>query len=118
MNLCFSADKNDNSQLSSVWPEHVLWPDPLLELLLCEVAEIEGLLLQSRPVLVGRLGNLGRLVVPDVRVERRHQHQRLVHQLADLLLVGLNTHHAVVSEGGAGVAWEQSKSDQSKANGL
>ena len=63
---------------------------------------------------MGGLGNLGGLVVANVRVEGRDQHERLVHQLVDLLLVGLNAHHAVVSEGGAGVAWEQSKSEQAK----
>merc|ERR1712241_663513 len=117
MNLCYSADNQIKTIKvnRSVWPQHVLWPDPLLELFLREVAEIESLLLQSRPVLVGSLGNLGGLVVANVRVESCDQHERLVHQLVDLLLVGLNPHHAVVSEGGAGVS-DQSDGSQNVGN--
>jgi hypothetical protein len=53
--------------------EHVLRLDPLVELLLCEVAEPDGLLLQCCSVLVRRLGNLCRGIVANVRVQRRHQ---------------------------------------------
>ena len=66
-------------------PQHVLGADPLLELVLGEVAEGDGLLLERGAVPVRRLGDLGRLVVADVGVERRHQHQGLVQQPADLL---------------------------------
>jgi hypothetical protein len=57
--------------------EHVLRLDPLVELLLCEVAEPDGLLLQGCSVLVRRLGNLGRGIVANVRVQRRHQLEKV-----------------------------------------
>ena len=76
-----------------LWPQHVLGPDPLVELLLVEVAQGDRLLLQGRPVpgresldlqrqdlfrlddldlLVGSLGNLGGSVIADVRVKGSH----------------------------------------------
>ena len=60
--------------------------------------QVEGLLEEGGPVLVRSLGDLGGLVVADVGVEGGDQHQRLVHQLADVLSVGLDTDHAVVCE--------------------
>ena len=50
------------------------------------------------------LGDLGCRVVADVRVEGRHKHQALVEEAVDLLTVGHDANHAVVGEGGAGVA--------------
>ena len=51
-----------------------------------------------RAFLVRLLRDLGGLVVADVRVERRHQHQRALHQLGDALAVGLDADRAVVVE--------------------
>ena len=75
---------------SSLGPEHVLRPHPLLELLLVEVAQLDGLLLERGAVLVRRLGDLGGGVVADVRVQRSHQHQRLVQQSVDAIAVRLD----------------------------
>ena len=75
----------------SLWPEHVLGLYPFLELLLVEVAQRDGLRLQRGPVLVRRLGDLGRGVIADVRVQRRHQHQRFVQQSVDPITVRLDT---------------------------
>mmetsp|Transcript_22140 Transcript_22140/g.47588 ORF Transcript_22140/g.47588 Transcript_22140/m.47588 type:complete len:209 (-) Transcript_22140:811-1437(-) len=52
---------------------------------------------------MGALGDLARLVVPDVRVERRHQHQRSVKQTVDPFFIGLDAHHASRGEAGGGV---------------
>ena len=53
---------------------------------------------QSAAFLVGFLGDGGGLVVADVRVQRRHQHQGALHQFVDAFAVGLNANGAVVVE--------------------
>ena len=50
--------------------------------------------------------NLRRLLVADMRVERRHQHQRIVEMLLDALLVRLNAACAIVVERHAPVGQE------------
>ena len=55
--------------------KHVFGSDPLVELLSSQVTQLDRLLLQRRSILVGSLGDLGCLVVADVRVEGRHQHK-------------------------------------------
>ena len=40
------------------WSEHLLRSDPLVELFRGQVSELDGLLLQGRPVLVSRLRDL------------------------------------------------------------
>ena len=59
--------------------------------------------LQRRALLVRVLGDLGRVVVADLAVERGHQHQRLVDQLLDPRPVGLDAHRAVVVEAQRGI---------------
>src|SRR4051794_38752786 len=59
----------------SIWPEHRLGADPGVELIRLEVTERHRRLLEGRSLLVGLLGDLRRLVVADMRVERGHQHQ-------------------------------------------
>src|SRR3546814_2124399 len=54
-------------------PQHGVGPHPLLELGRGQEAERDGRLLQSRVVGVGLLGDLGRVVVADVRVQRSDQ---------------------------------------------
>src|SRR5207248_1111185 len=78
-------------------------PDPLIELLGSDESELECSFLQRGSFLVRRLGDLRRLVVADVRIERGDQHQRLAHQLPDPLAVGLDSHGAVVVEAPAAV---------------
>lgn len=96
---------------SSLRSQHVLRADPLVELLLVQVAQLQGGLLQRRALLVGRLGNLGRLVVPNVRVQRRHQHQRLVHDLVNVGPVRLDADDAVLAEGACAVGWFDGRID-------
>ena len=65
----------------SLWSQHVFGLDPLVELLFRQEPEGDGLLLERRAVLVGRLGDLGSLVVANVGVQGSHQHQGLVQEL-------------------------------------
>ena len=71
--------------------------------------QVESLLKEGCPVLVSSLGDLGGLVVADVGVEGGDQHQGLVHQLADVLPVGLDTNHAVVCERHARISKQSGK---------
>ena len=58
---------------------------------------------ERRALAVRLLRDLGRLVVADVRVERRDQHQRALEQLGDALAVGLDAARAVRVEARAAV---------------
>src|SRR6516162_1009765 len=68
---------------------HVLRPDPLVELPCRHEAQLECGLAQGEILSVRLEGDLRRLLVADVRVERCHQHERAVEVLADALLVRL-----------------------------
>jgi SAM-dependent methyltransferase len=52
--------------------DHLLGPHPFVELLARDEAQLDRGLAERRPVPVGRLRDLRRLVVADVRVERGH----------------------------------------------
>jgi hypothetical protein len=52
---------------------------------------------------VGGLGDARRGVVADHRVERGHQHERVVHIPIDFVFVDLNTVHAMLNEHAAGI---------------
>eukprot|EP00976_Prorocentrum_cordatum_P010950 220503-Prorocentrum_minimum.AAC.1 len=58
-------------------------------------------------LLVRLLGDLSRLVVADVRVQRRDQHQARPHQLVDAAQVRLDAHQAVVHKRHARVRQQQ-----------
>src|SRR5690349_1812196 len=77
-------------------PDHLLRPHPRIELLLAEIAELQCRRLQRGAVLVRLLGDRGGLLVADMRIQRRHQHQRLAHQLLDARAVGLDADSAVL----------------------
>ncbi len=55
--------------------DHLLRPHPLVELLGRDEARGDGGLAQAGALLVRLLGDLGGLVVADVRIQRRDQHQ-------------------------------------------
>lgn len=57
--------------------DHLAGNDRFVELFGGEVAELERRFLQGEAFFVGQLGNFGRFVVADARVERRDQHQTL-----------------------------------------
>src|SRR3712207_7834270 len=61
---------------TTLFRSHLLGLDVLVELLGREQAELDGRLLERDAPLVRVLGDPGGVVVADVRVERRHQHER------------------------------------------
>src|SRR5258706_4400781 len=79
-------------------PAPQLRPDPGIELLPAEPAGGERSLAQARSFLVRLLRDLRRLVVADVRVQRRHEHQRALHQFVDARRVRFDAARAVLLE--------------------
>src|SRR5262245_56660424 len=56
---------------------HLLRPHPLVELLGGDVAERQRRSLETRSFLVGFLGDLRRLLIADVGIQRGHGHERI-----------------------------------------
>ncbi len=54
---------------------HALGANPIIELIVRQVAQFKRRFPKGRSFFVRVFGNLGRLVVSDVVVEGRHQHQ-------------------------------------------
>ncbi len=79
-------------------PHHVGGHYPGIELLRREVAGGNGGFPQAEPLTVGPLGYLGRLVVTDVRVECRDQHQGAGQQLVYAGPVGCDAGGTVIVE--------------------
>ena len=77
---------------------------PLIELLLFEVANIDGLSLKRRAFLVGRLRDVCSSVVANVRVESGNDHEALIEKLFDAVAVGMNGSNAVEVEGLIGIS--------------
>src|SRR4030042_4847701 len=80
------------------WTDHVLGPHQAVEFLLEHMAEPYRLLTQGGAALMRGLGDLARLVVADMRRQRRHQHERLLQMLLDALPVGLDADDAFLAE--------------------
>src|ERR1700688_4896884 len=62
--------------------DHALWPHPFVELLLANVAQRKRGGLERGPFAMCVLGDRGSLIVTDMRVQRRHKHQRAFEELA------------------------------------
>lgn len=75
--------------------------DPFIKLLSSKIAEVYGFLFEGRTILVGCFGNFSRLVVPDMRIERRHQHKGVVEVPLDKWQIGLNALGAMLVEADA-----------------
>ena len=69
------ASDNRARSILRVGPDHLLWPHDGVELARRHIAASDRFLAQGRAVLVRRLGNLSRVVVADLRRQRRDQHQ-------------------------------------------
>eukprot|EP00982_Pelagococcus_subviridis_P009441 30923-Pelagococcus_subviridis.AAC.1 len=77
---------------------HQLRPHPLVELLGRQQPQPHPRLFQRAPLRVRLLRDLRRVVVPDVRVQRRHEHERRPHELVDPLDVRLDPADAIFRE--------------------
>src|SRR5258705_6735453 len=81
-----------------LWSNHPLRTYPGIKLLGRDITQGERGGPESGALLVRLLGDLRRLVVADVRVERGHQHERVTHQLGDALAPRLDAGSAVLVE--------------------
>jgi hypothetical protein len=80
------------------WVHHSLRPHPFVELLRRQETKPQRGLAQAQVFLVRLEGNLRRLLVADVRIERGHQHERVVQVLPDALGVRLDACGAAIVE--------------------
>ena len=65
---------------------------------------------------MGVLGDFGCIGVPDVRVERRHQHQRVVEILTDAVEIGLHLPHTMLFKGEDGIVQQLHRLAQAAAD--
>ncbi len=79
--------------------DHVFRADDLVERGPVHEAQIDGLLAQSRSILVRGFGDGGGVVVSDGGRQGCDQHQAFAHQLFDPTLVRFDSGHAIVGEG-------------------
>src|ERR1017187_3850726 len=100
---------------STGFADHLFRLYPLIELLGGQVPKCDRRFLEREAVLVRVFGDLRRLVVADVRVQRRYQHQRFAHELLDALPIGLYANRALIVEIDAAVG-KQARAMQEIAN--
>ena len=84
--------------------DHVAGNHPGVVFLLGQVARGQGRSLQGGALRVRLAGNFRRLVVPNLGVERRHEHQAVVHEFRDAVVFGFDAVHAVRRKGHTRVA--------------
>src|SRR5436309_154139 len=77
--------------------DHILGPDPSVELLGSHEAESECCFAQCQVLAVRLQRDLCGLLVADVRVECGHQHERVVEMLANPLRIRLDAGRAAIS---------------------
>src|SRR4029077_18390769 len=77
---------------------HVLRPYPFIELLRRDDAELQGRVTEGEILAVRFQRDLCGFLVADVRVECRHEHERVVQVLANALLVRRDAVDAAVAE--------------------
>src|SRR6266404_389290 len=83
--------------------DHLARIDDLIELLLVYIAGPDSSLLETQIFVVCLVSNSGRLVVSDHGAQGRHQHERALHVLGDLLAVRHRTFHQVLAEARAAI---------------
>jgi len=79
--------------------DHLLRMEDLVKLLFGKIAQFDAGLFQGDVLLERQLRGLCRVLIADVRVERRDEHKRVVKIVVHLLLVGLDSIDAVILEG-------------------
>ena len=82
-----------------LWSNHLLWFDILIELFGSENPKTESWLLQWSSLLVSLLSSLCCIIVSNVWIKSRHQHEWILHQLINSLTIRLETIQTVLSEG-------------------
>src|SRR5213595_3420544 len=83
MNKSLSFIPHPSALIPSSRVCHLFWTDVLVELLAGEETEFDCGLAQRDALLVCVLGDLGGVVVADVRVECRDEHERVVQVLVN-----------------------------------
>lgn len=84
--------------ISLFWLEHVLRADEGVELRFGEESERNSGLLEGDIFRVRLFGDFGGVIVPDMRVQGRYQHQGIVQVIFDVFQVGFNPNHTVICE--------------------
>ena len=57
---------------------HVFWTHPLVEVFCANIAEAQSFFLEGSTIAVCGIGDFGSLVVTDVGIESRYEHQGVV----------------------------------------
>lgn len=78
---------------------HIFGTNPLVEVFGTDIAEAKSFFLEGSTVAVCCIRDFGSLVVADVGIERRDEHQGVIQQFLDTWVVGLDTRYAVDVEG-------------------
>lgn len=84
--------------LSVSGSQHELRPDLVVELFRSELAEGKGGFLEGKALLVSLLGDGSDVIVTQSAVQAGSQHQTLVHNLLNPVLVRLDTDDTVLGE--------------------
>ena len=77
-----------------------------IELRVGDVTAADGFFAQRRAVLVRGLGDLGGIIIADLRRQRRYQHQRAVERRLDVVFPCLDSDNAIIGKGDCGVGQE------------
>src|SRR6266478_1718482 len=88
------------------WVSHVLGLDEGVEFFGGDKAELDGGIAEADLGVVGGLGDLGGVVVPDLGDESGDEHHGIVDVMIDLLAIGFDAGDAVVNETVAGICEE------------
>src|SRR5262249_47584412 len=101
------TDLNFNGFIAGLeWMRHFFRPNPILELLSGQVAQLQSSVLERKVLAVRFERNLGGLLVANVRVEGGHQHQRVVQMFPDSLFVRFDAHGTAIIERARGFSQE------------
>ena len=83
---------------------HIFGTNPLVEVFGTDIAEAKGFFLEGSTVAVCSVCDLSSLVVADVGIQSRDEHQGVIEELLDTWVVRLDTGDAVDIEGDSCVA--------------
>ena len=78
---------------------HIFGTNPLVEVFFADIAKAKGFFLEGSTVAVCSVCDLSSLVVADVGIQSRDEHQGVIEELLDTWVVGLDTRYAVDIEG-------------------